>query len=75
MMNDESNRSFSIAEVREFMQWCEVVQTCMGKFPNSIVHSPEHQWIGRKIDEAWEKIDECLEWASIYEFELLEDSE
>ncbi|QRP98975.1 hypothetical protein I6J72_05600 [Corynebacterium sp. FDAARGOS 1242] len=75
MMNDESNRAFSLAEVRQFMNWCDIVQQCISQLDNFTVSKHGPLWIGRKLDEAWEKIDECFEWASIYEFELLEESE
>lgn len=75
MKNDESNRDFSLVEVREFMNWCNVVQPCISQLTNFTVSEHGPLWIRTKIDEAWEKIDECLEWASIYEFELLEESE
>lgn len=75
MMNDESNRAFSLVEVREFMKWCDVVQQCISQFDNFTVSKHGPLWIGREIDEAGEKIDKCFGWAQIYEFELLEDSE
>ena len=74
MMNDESNRAFSLAEVREFKEWCRGAQLEIECCQNSVVYSQGPWEIENNLDEAWEYLGRCIGWALEYE-EMLKDLE
>lgn len=63
MMNDESNRRFSLAEVRKFKEWCSAAQIYIEECQDSAVSVKGPWWIDNYLEDACIKLDECIDWA------------